>query len=78
MSVPGGDHAIWIVAAVLYVLDAARLLAPRGFLLVEGARGRLAPALADAPFTLAGRIVAWGGPRPAAPAPGERGRGGRA
>jgi hypothetical protein len=60
MSVPGGDHAIWIVAAVLYVLDAARLLAPREFLLVEGARGHLAPALADAPFTLGGRIVAFG------------------
>jgi hypothetical protein len=60
MSVPGGDHAIWIVAAVLYVLDAARLLAPREFLLVEGARGRLTPTLANAPFTLAGRIVAFG------------------
>lgn len=60
MSVPGGDYAIWLVAAVLYIFDAARLLAPREFLLVEATRGRLAPALADTPFTLAGRVVAFG------------------
>jgi hypothetical protein len=60
VSQPGGDYAIWIVVVLLYVVDAARLLAPNEFLLVEGGRGRFAPALAEAPFTLAGRIVAFG------------------
>jgi hypothetical protein len=56
----GGDHAIWIVAALLYVFDAAKLLSPREFLVVETGRGRFAPALGEAPFTLAGRVVAFG------------------
>ena len=60
MSALGGDYAIWLVAGALYVADAARLLAHQEFLLVEGARRRLAPTLSDAPFTLAGRIVAFG------------------
>ena len=46
--------------ALLYVFDAARLLSAREFLVVETARGRFAPALDEAPFTLVGRVVALG------------------
>ena len=60
MGQVGGDYAIWIAVAALYVVDAARLLSPTEFLLVESARGRFVPALGEAPFTLAGRIVAFG------------------
>ena len=60
MSVLGGDYALWIVVALLYVSDAARLLAPREFLLVEAGRGRLTPALAETPFTLGGRTLDFG------------------
>jgi hypothetical protein len=56
----GGDYAIWIVVGALYVLDAARLLSPREFLLCQAGRGRFAPTLDEAPFTLAGRVLAFG------------------
>lgn len=55
----GSDYAIWLVAALLYAGDAARLLAPREILLVEAGRGRLAAALAENPFTLFGRVLAF-------------------
>jgi hypothetical protein len=54
----GADYAIWAVALLLYLIDAARLLAPREVLLAEAGRGRLAPRLGDNPFTLGGRILA--------------------
>lgn len=55
----GADHTIWIVALLLYVIDAARLLAPRHLLLTEAGPGRLAPVLSDEPFTLAGRALTF-------------------
>jgi hypothetical protein len=54
------DHAIWLVALLLYLYDAARLLGPRELLLVEQAHGRLAPALGDNPFTSRARALAFG------------------
>lgn len=54
------DHAIWLVALLLYLYDAARVLGPRELLLVEGAHGRLAPALGDNPFTSSARALAFG------------------
>jgi hypothetical protein len=60
VSYLGGDYAIWVVVGALYVTDAARLLAHNEFLLVETARGTFAPALSEAPFTLAGRVVSFG------------------
>lgn len=53
------DYTIWIVAALLYVLDAAKLLAPRELLLVEAGRGRLAAAFSANPYTIAGRVLAF-------------------
>ena len=55
----GGDYAIWLVVGLLYVVDAARLLARTEFLLVEVGRGRFAPALSDVGFTLAGKVLAF-------------------
>ena len=54
------DHAIWLVALLLYLFDAARLLGPRELLLVEHAHGRLAAALGDNPFTAGARALAFG------------------
>jgi hypothetical protein len=54
------DHAIWGVALLLYAWDAARVLGPCQVLLVEGGRGRLAPALGDSPFASGGRTLALG------------------
>jgi len=54
------DYAIWLVALLLYLYDAARLLGPREMLLVEDAHGRLAPALGDNPFTSGARALAFG------------------
>ena len=54
------DHAIWLVAVLLYVYDAARLLGPRQMLLVEDGHGRLAPALGDSPFAPRSRTLAFG------------------
>jgi hypothetical protein len=54
-----GDYTIWIVAALLYVSDAAKLLSPRGFLLVEAGRGRLAAAFSANPYTIAGRVLTF-------------------
>jgi hypothetical protein len=54
------DYAIWGVALLLYVYDAARLLGPHDMLLVEAGPGRLVPALADNPFTSRTRAVAFG------------------
>lgn len=53
------DYAIWCIAALLYVFDAARLLSSRELLLVEAGRGRLAAVLSEHPFTLVGRILAF-------------------
>jgi len=54
----GADYTIWVVALLLYVSDAAKLLAPRELLLVEAGRRRLAAAFSEHPFTLAGRVLA--------------------
>ncbi len=79
------DFAIWLVALVLYVGDAARLLTPRRLLLVEAGRRRLAAVFSADPFTITGRalvfapllfphrgafVAPWG--RPWAPAPALR------
>ena len=79
------DFAIWLVALVFYVGDAARLLTPRQLLLVEADRGRLAAVFSADPFTITGRalvfapllfphrgafVAPWG--RPWAPAPALR------
>jgi hypothetical protein len=56
----GGDYAIWIVAFIVYLVDAAKLLSPSEFLLCAMGRGKFAPELSEAPLTLAGRIVAFG------------------
>lgn len=53
------DYTIWIVAALLYALDAAKLLAPRELLLVEAGRGRLAAGFSANPYTIAGRVLAF-------------------
>jgi hypothetical protein len=54
------DHAVWLVALLLYVYDAARLLGPRQMLLVETAGGRLVPTLGDNPFASGARALAFG------------------
>ncbi len=54
------DYAIWGVALLLYLYDAARLLGPHDMLLVEAGHGRLAPALADNPFASGTRALAFG------------------
>lgn len=60
-EIRSGDYAIWLAAAVLCVLDAAKLLSPREMLLVEAAgRNRLSPVFSAYPFTLAGRVLVWG------------------
>ena len=55
----GSDYTIWVVAALLYVFDAAKLLAPREILLAEAARGRMGALFSDNPFTITGRVVAF-------------------
>jgi hypothetical protein len=54
------DYAIWLVALLLYACDAAKLLAPRELLLVEAGAGRLGAVFSENPFTLAGRVLAFG------------------
>ena len=54
------DHAVWLVALLLYLYDAARLLGPRELLLVEQPRRGLAPVLGDNPFTSGARALAFG------------------
>jgi hypothetical protein len=55
----GADYTIWIVAALLYVSDAAKLLSPRQLLLVEAGRGRFAAAFSATPYTIAGRVLSF-------------------
>lgn len=55
----GADYTIWVVALLLYVSDAAKLLAPRELLLVEAGRRRLAASFSEYPFTLAGRVLVF-------------------
>src|SRR5438309_534378 len=55
----GADYTIWIVAALLYVSDAAKLLPPRQLLLVEAGRGRFAAAFSATPYTIAGRVLSF-------------------
>jgi hypothetical protein len=55
----GSDYVIWGVAALLYVIDAARLLAPREVLLVEAGRRRLSALISSDPFTLGGRVLCF-------------------
>lgn len=54
------DYAIWGVALLLYLYDAARVLGVRDMLLVEAPGGRLAPTLGDNPFASAARTLAFG------------------
>jgi hypothetical protein len=56
----GADYTIWAVALLLYVSNAAKLLAPRELLLIEAGRRRLIASFSEHPFTLAGRVLAWG------------------
>jgi hypothetical protein len=56
----GFDYTIWILAFLLYVGDAARLLAPRQLLLIEAGRGRLVPGFSEHTFTTVGRSLAFG------------------
>jgi hypothetical protein len=55
----GADYTIWVVALLLYVSDAAKLLAPRELLLVEAGRRHLAASFSEHPFTLAGRVLTF-------------------
>jgi hypothetical protein len=55
----GSDYAIWCVAALLYVFDAAKLLSLRELLLVEVGRGQLSAILSSNPFTIAGKVLAF-------------------
>src|SRR5262245_53019281 len=54
----GADHAIWVVAFLLYAIDAARVLAPREIMLVEASHGRLDAHFGGSPIGGAGRILA--------------------
>lgn len=56
----GADYAIWAVALLLYACDAAKLLSPRELLLVEAGGGRFAAAFSENPFTITGRVLAFG------------------
>jgi len=56
----GFDYAIWILALLLYVGDAARLLSARQLLLIEAGRGRLVPGFSEHTFTTVGRSVVFG------------------
>src|SRR5215471_13080104 len=55
----GSDYVIWGVAALLYVIDSAHLLAPRELLLVETGRGQLSALISSDPFTLGRRILCF-------------------
>ena len=55
----GADYTIWVVAALLYVSDAAKLLSSRQLLLIEAGRGRLAAAFSATPYTIAGRVLSF-------------------
>lgn len=54
------DYTIWILALFLYLIDAAKLLAPRELLLVEAGRRALVASVSEYPFTLAGRVLTFG------------------
>jgi len=56
----GFDYAIWVLAFLLYIGDAARLLSPRQLLLIEAGRGRLVPGFSEHTFTTVGRSVVFG------------------
>jgi hypothetical protein len=56
----GFDYAIWILAFLLYVGDAARLLPSRQLLLIEAGRGRLVPGFSEHTFTTVGRSLVFG------------------
>src|SRR5262245_44882918 len=56
----GADHVVWIVAFLLYAIDAARVLSPREVLLVEMGRGGLAADFMGSPFGAAGRVLTFG------------------
>jgi hypothetical protein len=56
----GADYAIWLVALVLYVGDAARLLSSRQLLLIEAPAGRLVPGFVERVFADGGRRLAFG------------------
>lgn len=56
----GPGQTIWLVAFLLYLGDAARLLSPGELLLVEARRQRLAAVFSEQPFTLLGRVLAFG------------------
>ena len=53
------DYTIWVVAALMYVCDAATLLPPRQMLVVEAARASLSAVFSQSPFTLGGRVLAF-------------------
>ena len=55
-----GDYAIWVLALLLYVGDAARMLTARQLLLVEAGRGRLVPGLSEHTFSTIGRSLVFG------------------
>ena len=58
-STHGADYTIWIVAGLLYLSDAAKLLSPRQLLLVEAGPGRFAAAFSATPYTIAGRVLSF-------------------
>lgn len=53
------DHAIWAIAFLFYVVDAARLLSAREVLIVEAGGRRLTASFSDDPYTLGGRVLAF-------------------
>jgi len=56
----GFDYAIWVLALLLYLGDAARLLSPRQLLLIEAGPGRLVPGFSEHTFTTVGRSLVFG------------------
>ena len=56
----GADYVIWGVAALLYVWDAAKLLSARQLLLIEAGAGRFSVAFSESPFTISGKVLAFG------------------
>jgi hypothetical protein len=53
------DYVIWLVAGLLYMWDAAKLLSARQLLLVEAGRQRFSAVFSESPFTIAGRVLAF-------------------
>jgi hypothetical protein len=56
----GADYVIWGVVALLYVWDAAKLLSARQLLLIEAGDGRFSVAFSESPFTISGKVLAFG------------------